>query len=196
MAKKGLSKLVLADYSAEGNTVTYSNATNQEKLASYSWEVTRSNTDDLYLDNAVAETDGGNFSSGNLTLETGDLMDETSKKILNVKTAQVSVGSGNVTEIILDDKTTGKTLGVGLMELHQVNNVDFYRAIWFPKVQFSIPAGSATTKGASVEWQTQEITGTILRSDAVGSDGGHPWQTHADFETEAEALAYLMVKAS
>jgi hypothetical protein len=123
-------------------------------------------------------------------------MDETSKKILNVRTAEVTVGSKSVTEIILDDQTTGKTLGVGLIELHQVNNVDFYRALWFPKVQFNIPSGSANTKGASVEWQTEEISGTILRSDAVDSEGRHPWQNHADFETEAEALAYLMVKAS
>lgn len=197
MAIKGLSKLVLAPYSASGNTVTYGSPVVQEKMASYSYTVERSSSDGLYLDNYEAEKDGGEFGSGTLTLGTGDLSNATSKAILDVKENSVTVGSSAVTELVFDDDTKGKELGVGVIELHQVDNQDFYRAVWFPRIQFDIPAGSANTKGASIDWQTPEITGSILRSAAFdNSTGKHPWKATADFETEADALAYLQAKAA
>ena len=197
MAIKGLSKLVLAPYSANGTTVTYSAPTVQEKMASYDWSVERSNTEALYLDNEEAERDQGQFNTGTLNLTTGDLSDDTSKLILNVKTNTVTVGTNSVEEIVFDDETKGKELGVGVIELHQVNNVDFYRAIWFHRVQFNIPSGSADTKGANISWQTPQISGSIMRSAAYDAQRGVcPWQSHADFDTEADALAYLQSKAA
>lgn len=197
MAIKGLSKLVLASYSASGNTVTYATPVVQEKMASYSYSVERSSSDGLYLDNYEAERDSGSFGSGELTLGTGDISNATSKLILDVKENSVTVGSSSVNELIYDDETVGKELGVGVIEYHQVDNVDMYRAVWFYRVQFDIPAGSANTKGATIEWQTPEITGSILRSAAFdNSTGKHPWKATADFETEADALTYLQGKAA
>lgn len=197
MAIKGLSKLVLASYSATGNTVTYGSPVVQEKMASYSYTVERASSDGLYLDNYEAEKDGGEFGSGTLTLGTGDLSNATSKAILDVKENSVTVGTSTVTELVFDDDTKGKELGAGIIELHQVDNQDFYRAVWFYRVQFDIPAGSANTKGASIDWQTPEITASIMRSDAYdASTGKHPWKSTADFTSEDDALAYLQSKAS
>ncbi len=197
MAIKGLSKLVLASYSATGNTVTYGSPVVQEKMASYSYTVERASSDGLYLDNYEAEKDGGEFGSGTLTLGTGDLSNATSKAILDVKENSVTVGTSTVTELVYDDDTKGKELGAGIIELHQVDNQDFYRAVWFYRVQFDIPAGSANTKGASINWQAPEITASIMRSDAYdASTGKHPWKSTADFTSEDDALAYLQSKAS
>ena len=197
MAIKGLSKLVLAPYSATGNTVTYGSPVVQEKMASYSYTVERASSDGLFLDNYEAEKDGGEFGSGTLTLGTGDLSNATSEAILSVKKNTVTVGNSSVDELVFDDDTKGKELGVGVIELHQVNNSDFWRAVWFHRIQFEIPAGSATTKGASIDWQTPELTGSILRSDAYDAGTGkHPWKSTADFTSEDDALAYLQSKAS
>lgn len=197
MAIKGLSKLVLAPYSATGNTVTYGSPVVQEKMASYSYTVERASSDGLCLDNYEAEKDGGEFGSGTLTLGTGDLSNATSEAILSVKKNTVTVGSSSVDELVFDDDTKGKELGVGVIELHQVNNSDFWRAVWFHRIQFAIPAGTATTKGASINWQTPELTGSILRSDAYDASAGkHPWKATADFTSEDDALAYLQSKAA
>lgn len=193
MAKKGLSKLVCAEYSANENTVTYTNPTVQEKMAEYSTEIESSEKNNLYLDNDISETDGGTFNSGTLNLTTGDLSNETSKLFYGVKEKEITYGNGKTAkEYVYDDEITSKELGVGVIEMHQVNNKTFYRAIWLTRVSFNIPSDSATTKGESIEWQTQELSGNILRSAEVNDDNVHPWKKTADFQTEGEALEYLM----
>ena len=196
MAKKGLSKLVMAKYTKSTNgTVTYSDPAVTEKMAEYSTDITASDQNNLYLDNQIAETDGGTFSSGTITLTTGDLSNETSKLLYNVKEVEITYATGKTaTEIVYDDTMQSVEVGTGVIEMHQVDNETFYRAIWLHRVQYNVPSNAAITKGETIEWQTQELTGNILRSDAVDTNGSHPWQTTADFETEEDALAYLMFK--
>ena len=195
MAKIGLSKLVFSKYSASGNTVTYSDPVNNEKMAEYSTEFNQRDSNDLYLDNAVSETDAGTFSGGTINITTGDLITETSKLILGAVENTISYGDEtDVKEIVFDDRIAPAELGVGLIEKHKNNGVYFYRAIHLARVKFNIPSDSATTQGASIEWKTQEISGQILRSDHVDENYQHPWKFTADFETEEKALAYLMYK--
>lgn len=195
MAKKGLSKLVFAKYNATGNTVTYSEPINTEKMAEYSTEIEKSEANNLYLDNDIAETDGGVFNKGTFNVTTGDLSNETSKLLYNVKENEIQYASGKTaSELVYDDSMQSQDLGVGLIEMHQVDSKTFYRAIWLSRVQFNIPSNAAVTKGDAIEWQTQEITGNILRSAAVDDSGIHPWQNTADLESEADALEYLMYK--
>ena len=73
MAIKGLSKPVCANYTAEGNTVTYSDVYAADKAVEYSFEADVAEDKDLYADNQVAETSAGRFVSGKLTLKTADL---------------------------------------------------------------------------------------------------------------------------
>lgn len=195
MAKKGLSKLVFAKYVANENDVTYSAPIITEKMAEYSTEIEASESNNLYLDNDIAETDGGVFSKGSINVTTGDLSSETSKLLYNVKEKEITFGgSKTATELIFDDEMQSQELGVGLIEMHQVGGTTFYRAIWLTRVQFNIPSSAAVTKGEAIEWQTQEISGSILRSADVGDNGVHPWQNTADLESENEALEYLMYK--
>lgn len=194
MAIKGLSKLVLADYLEDGQTVTYANPVNNEKLASYSADFESSDDNNLYLDNEVAESDAGTFQSGNITIETGNLSNETSKKLYTVKEKEITVGDKKIKEFIYDDDIKIKDLGVGIIEWHQVNGEDLYRAIWFTRVRFNIDSNSATTKGQQIDWQTKTIEGNIMRSAEMSNDYKRPWKKQADFETEADALAYLLLK--
>lgn len=198
MAKKGLSRLFLAayNYSEETKKVTYSEGCENEKLASYSTEISSSDPSNLYLNNKIAETEGGTFTNGTLTLETGDLSPESSKMICGLKENEITLDDDSgtkVKEMVWDDDLKPVNLGAGLIELHQVNGVEFHRAIILPKVFFNVPSDSATTKGESVEWQTQEISGVINRSDEVDSTTkrNHPWKLSADCESEEIAVAYI-----
>lgn len=196
MAVKGLSKLIVGKYNTDGNTVTYEHQTINEKLAEYSAEVESSESNDLFLDNAIAESDGGTFQSGTLSLTTGDLESDTSKLFFNIKEKEITLPNNKtVKEYTFDDEMNSTELGVGVIEMHQVNSITFYRAIFFARVKFNVPSSSATTKGESIEWQTQEIEGQIMRSDHVDDNGVHPWKHYADFPTEGEAMEYLKIKA-
>ena len=126
-----------------------------------------------------------------MTLDTSDLDQETSKKLLGLKEVQTTVGEGSVTELVSDDDAKQTPKGFGIIETHQINDVDKYRAVILCKVTMSIPAEAATTKGESIEWQTKEIEGTITRSDEDTENFRHPWKREAWFDTKAEAQEYL-----
>ncbi|RHC66954.1 phage tail protein [Anaerobutyricum hallii] len=192
MAIKGLSKPVCANYTAEGNTVTYSDVYAADKAVEYSFEADVAEDKDLYADNQVAETAAGRFVSGKLTLKTADLPPELSKKILGLKTATRQVGEETVTEVIYDDDQAAPYLGFGIIEEHQIDNKTGYLPVVFPKVRFSIPEDAATTRGDEVDWQTKEISGTVVRSDQVDDNYNHPWKIMPQkmYATEAEALKY------
>ncbi len=192
MAIKGLSKPVCANYTAVGNAVTYSDAYAADKAVEYSFEADVAEDKDLYADNQVAETAAGRFVSGKLTLKTADLTPELSKKILGLKTVTRQVGEETVTEVVYDDDQAAPYLGFGIIEEHQIDNKTGYLPVVFPKIRFSIPADAATTRGDEVDWQTKEISGTVVRSDQVDDNYNHPWKITPQkmYDTEAEALKY------
>jgi len=194
MAIKGLSKLVMANYEAQEDTVTYTNPSLTEGMAEYGLELNQSEDNPLYLDNNIKEQDAGTFQSGTLKVTTGDLSQENAKLILGVKEIEVEIGGKSVKELVFDDMRKPQTLGTGFIELHQVNNVDQYKAIWLHKVMFAVPSDAATTKKEKIEWQTREISATVMRSDACDEHYVHPWKTEAWFSSEQEALDYLMFK--
>ena len=78
---------------------------------------------------------------------------------------QVQVGETSVTELVYDDDMKGTPKGFGIIETHQINDVDKFRAVILCKVTPSIPANSATTKGESIDWQTKEVE---MRDQPVG----------------------------
>lgn len=193
MAIIGVSKPIIADYTATGNTVTYSNYTAAIKATEYQIEVETSEDNDLYADNMIVETAMGNFSSGTLTLSTDNLTAEVSKSILGAKEVTRTVGSKSVKELVFDDDQSAQPKGYGIIEKHQINNVTKYMPIVLPKVKFNTPGRSATTQGSEIEWQTTEITAKILRSDQVDTNYNHPWQISPEelYDTEADAESYI-----
>lgn len=197
MAIKGLSIPIVANYAATGSNVTYSNGMVAGAAVEYTASWTTSENNPLYGDNKIKENDAGTFQSGELTLGTTDLTQDISKLILGLKEATFSYGeSKEVKELVYDDDMKNPYLGFGIIELHQNDDVDGYRAVFLPKVQFALPENTATTKGETVEWQTPSITGTIYRSDQENSNYKHPWMIDAWFETESDAIAYLKAKRS
>lgn len=191
MAIKGLKKPVFGDYNYNGAAATYTNGFVCGKAVEYSAEIETSDNNPLYGDDEIAENDYGTFSSGTLTLNTTDLDHETSMRLLSLKKVQVQVGEVQVTELVTDDDAKAKPKGFGIVEVHQINDIDKYRALILTKITPQIPADAATTKRESIEWKTKEIECLIQRSDEESENYKHPWKREAWFNTYAEAEEYL-----
>jgi phi13 family phage major tail protein len=194
MAIKGLSIPVFGKYAYDATTkkVTYTNGITGGNAIEYTISVESSENNPLYANNQIVENDTGKFNTGTLSLGTDDLMAEVSKYILGLKEKSITVvGLTGVTETIYDDDAKAPALGFGIIEMHQKDDVDKYKAVILTKVNMNLPEDTATTKGQSIEWQTKTIEGTIQRSEEVSTDYNHPWKREAWFTTEADALTYL-----
>lgn len=191
MAIKGLTNPVIGQYSYNGSTVSYERGFVCGHAIEYGLEIETSDDNPLYGDDRIIENDYGTFNTGTLTLNTSDLTQQLSKMLLNLKEIQVSVGDASVTELVYDDDAKQTPKGFGIIETHQINDVNQYRAVILCKVTPHIPAEAATTKGETIEWQTKEIEFTVSRSDEDSANYKHPWMRDAWFNTHADALNYL-----
>lgn len=190
MAMIGVSYPVYAIYSNQGNVVTYSDGGVLGKATSVDLTINTSEDNNLYADNGIAETDRA-FTDGTLTVGTDDLSQDVSKAILGATVKALGEIDGvtdkDVSELVFDDNMTYPYLGVGFVVKGQRQNIPYWRGIVLPKVMFSVPGDSVATQGETIEWQTPELTATILRDDT----DDHVWKKEARFTTEAQAAAYL-----
>ena len=190
MATIGLSKPYYAVYANTSGTVSYSNGAVMGKATEANIEIETSEDNNLYADNAIAETDR-QFTGGTLTLSTDDLSQEVSKAILGLTEQALTDITGitdkDVKELIYDDTQVTPYLGGGFIVKKVKNGVTAWRGIVLTKVMFSIPSDAATTQGESIEWQVPELTATIMRDDSAT----HMWKREATFTTEAQAEAYI-----
>ena len=195
MAIIGLSKPYYAIYSETGGVVSYSDGAVMGKATEANISIETTEDNNLYGDNGLAETDR-RFTNGSLTLSTTDLSQEVSKAILGL-TEQAITGVDGVTdtsvkELVYDDTQVTPYLGVGFIIKKKVNGAYKWRGVVLPKVMFFVPEDAATTQGESIEWQTPELTGAIMRDDSAT----HMWKREATFTTEAQAEAYIKNRLS
>ena len=186
MAIIGLSKPYIAPYSNTGSTVTYSTPILIGKAVNMSLSLNSGDSNVLYADNAPAESDN-QFSGGTLTLTTDDLSADAMMSIFGAKEESISA-SGVTTQgaswLVHDDDQIIPYVGFGGIIMKKVKGAVKYVAVVYNKVQFQNLNDSATTKGESIEWQTPEITATLMRSD----NAKHEWKRiTTDLDTEAEA---------
>ena len=193
MATIGLSKPYYAIYAEAGGVVSYSDGAVMGKATEANISIETTEDNNLYGDNGLAETDR-RFVNGTLTLSTTDLSQEVSKAILGL-TEQAITGIDGVTdtsvkELVYDDTQVTPYLGVGFIIKKKVNGAYKWRGVVLPKVMFSVPEDAATTQGESIEWQTPELTGAIMRDDSAT----HAWKKEATFTSEAQAEAYIKAR--
>ena len=193
MATIGLSKPYYAIYAEAGGVVSYSDGAVMGKATEANISIETTEDNNLYGDNGLAETDR-RFANGTLTLSTTDLSQEVSKAILGL-TEQAITGIDGVTdtsvkELVYDDAQVTPYLGVGFIIKKKVNGAYKWRGVVLPKIMFSVPEDAATTQGESIEWQTPELTGAIMRDDSAT----HVWKKEATFTSEAQAEAYIKAR--
>ena len=190
MATIGLSKPYYAVYSNTGTAVSYSDGAVMGKATETNIEIETTDDNNLYADNAIAETDRS-FAGGTLTLSTDDLSQAVSKAILGLREQALSeipgVTDEDVSELVYDDQQVTPYLGIGFIVKKKVNGAYKWRAVVLTKTMFSVPSDAATTQGETIEWQVPELTATIMRDDSET----HIWKREATFTTEAQAEAYI-----
>lgn len=196
MATIGLSKPYYAIYSNNEATVTYSGGTTIGKAVNLNISLDSGDTNVLYADNGIAESVNV-FAGGTLTLSTDDLLAEPMKAILGVaeKTITDATTSG-AKWLVFDDTQLTPYVGFGAILKKQQNNTTKWVALVFPKIQFQNTGDAATTQGETIEWQTPELTATLMRDDTET----HQWKlmsTPLDTEAEAETAvkAFLNIAA-
>lgn len=190
MAIIGVSKPYYAKYANDGSVVTYSGGGILGKATEVDIEINTSEDNNLYADNGIAEADRA-FSGGTLTISTDDLSQEASKDILGAKEQALGEITGitdkDVVELIMDDDMETPYLGFGIIIKKQKQNVTRWRAVVLTKIMFAVPSDAATTQGETIEWQTPELTATIMRDDTPK----HMWKREAIFTTEEQAELYI-----
>lgn len=190
MAVIGVSKPKYAIYDGTGGVVSYSDGGVLGKATEINLEIETSDDNNLYADNAIAETDK-TFASGTLTISTDDLSQDVAAAILGITPSSIGTITGitdtGVTELIYDDTAVTPYVGIGFIVKKKVGGVYKWRAIVLTKAMFSVPADAATTQGESIEWQVPELTATVMRDDSAN----HTWKMEATFTTEAQAELYI-----
>lgn len=167
MAKIGLSKPYYAIYSNTGTTVAYSKGGVIGKYTEFSLELEDGDNNILYADNGPAESDNS-FAGGTATVTTDDLIAERMLAILGLKKEAITTPELSTKDaywLVFDDDQDTPYIGLGGIIKKKINNATKYQAFILTKIQFTNPGLEAVTQGETIEWQTQELSATIMRSD-------------------------------
>lgn len=191
MVGSGFSKPYVALYSGSGGKDTYTKGMSLGGGVGYSDSIEVADDNDFHADNRVDETESGVFTSGEATITVNYLSPEAAKMVLGL-TNQTTVGDVQWDDY--DDDTTPPDIGYGHVKQVVENGVTKYAAFILPRVKMALPSESAETRGESIDWQTQELTATIMRS----LNGKHKWRSVPPefFDTEDEAAAAVVAYLS
>lgn len=193
MANIGASYPYYAIYSHTGSAVLYHDGGIMGELVNFNFSVegNSGNNNDFYANNRVKETQRNRFSSGTATVATDDLTQEASKAVLGLSESELPAIPGvtdvGVKMLSYDDDQNTPYLGIGVVQKKQRDNVDYWRAIILKKIMFDVPEDAAETEGETINWQTPELNGTVLRDDSAK----HQWKCEATFTTEEQARAFI-----
>ena len=180
----GFSKPYIALYNNQGGGVVgYTNCRKLARGVGVTLSPTSSDDNKFYADNVLAESAGGVFTGGEVTLTVDGLFIESYKMIRGI-------GAPRSDGWTVEGKNNNAPyIGVGYITRWMSDSVVGYTPTVLTKTKFSIPEESANTQGEDIDWQTEELTATLLRDDTVDE----AWKMIGpDYGTEAEAEAALV----
>ena len=180
----GFSKPYVALYSASSGTVTYSSGALLGRGVEVSVEAEEaSEANNFYADNVIAESISGVFSGGTATLTVDGLLDATRKLIYGLPAAD---GDGWTH---FGDSQSVPYVGIGFVTRYMSEGVTTYVPTILTKAIFQAEPQEAATQEDEVEFQTTELTATLLRDDSAN----HDWKMIGAPQT-SEALAEAEIK--
>lgn len=181
----GFSQPYVAVYSESGGVVSYASGQILARGVSVDLSIDAADDNNFYADNVVAESATGQFGGGTVTLTVDGLFTAAEKLILGLPTAD---GDGWTA---YGDAASIPYIGLGFIVRYMSDGVTTYVPVILTKVKFSMPNLSANTQEDEIDWQTQELTATIMRDDT--SD--HNWKyVGAGQATEAAAVTMISTK--
>lgn len=191
MVTTGYSMPYVAKYTNSGATVTYDSGMKLGRGVNVSSEIEQPDDNNFYADNVLAETESAQFVSGSLTITIDGLDNDAAILLLGLPAAEdFTVDSGTTVSLQHYGKAMNPPyVGFGYVRRTMENGATKYFPVVHPKCKFSIPADSAATQEDQIDWQTQELSATLLRDDTEGAD----WKiTSAEgLDTEDAAVAVL-----
>lgn len=179
----GFSLPYVAKYTAAGNTVTYSNGQRLARGVSVSIEAEAEDDNIFYADNISAESAPGIFTSGTATFTVDGLKLAAEQLIMGIPAAD-SEGF-----IHYGENLTIPYVGVGFICRYMEDGVTSYVPVILTKCRFVTPGIDAATATETIEWQTQELTASLLRDDTTN----HDWKLVGGSQT-TEAAAEAKIK--
>ena len=185
----GYSNPIVAKYTFSNNAIVYSDKMPLARGVEVSMDVEVGDATNFYADNTIAEAVAGQFNGATATLTVDGLKDAARNLIAGIVTeGTITVDGNTVNTVEYDDLQVIPYVGIGFVVRYMENGVTTYAPVILPKAQFSPEGLEAATQGEEVEFQTTELTVTIMRAD----DANHKWKVIAeDQTTEAAAVAVI-----
>lgn len=180
----GFSLPYVALYTASGGTVTYSQGQRLARGVQVSIEAEAEDDNIFYADNISAESAPGIFTSGTATFTVDGLKLDAERLIMGIPAADTEGF------IHYGENLTIPYVGVGFVCRYMEDGVTSHVPYILTKCRFVTPGVDAQTATETIEWQTQEITATLLRDDT----SNHDWKLVGSGET-SEAAAEAKIKA-
>lgn len=185
----GFSEPYVAIYSHNGNDISYANGQKMARGVSANLTSGSNGSSKFYADNVEAESAAGKFTGGTLALTVDGLALEADKLMRGLPVAtSLTVGSDTVQVYADNDDADTPYVGVGYIEKWQFEGVQSYRPVVIYKCKLATPDEGAQTETETTNWQTQNLTFDVVRSDKAKRD----WRLRGEHqETEAAALAVI-----
>lgn len=188
MVTTGFSKPYVAKYANTGSTVTYSDGMILARGVSLSVEIDTADDNNFYCDNVIGETESTQFTSGSATITVDGLDNDAATMIFGLPAPQsVTVDETPVQMQGYGQQMNAPYVGFGCVRRTMMNGVTQYWPYILPKIKFSLPSEEMATQEDSIDWQTQELTATIMRDDTTAANWKLISAEGMDTEAEAEA---------
>lgn len=185
----GFSEPYVAIYSHNGNDISYANGQKMARGVSVNMASGSNNSSKFFADNVEAESAAGKFTGGTLALGVDGLTLEADKLMRGLPAAtSLTVGTETVQVYVDNDEAETPYVGVGYIEKWQFEGVQSYRPVVIYKCKLATPDEGAQTETETTNWQTQNLTFDVVRSDKAKRD----WRLRGEHQdTEAAALAVI-----
>lgn len=192
MLTTGFSKPYVAKYETSSGAAsnTYTNGMALGRGVNVTVEVDAGDDNNFYADNVIAETAAAQFTTATGTVTVDGLENAAATLILGLpapKSFEVATsksvqlqGYGGVMD--------PPYVGFAYIRRTMMNGVTSFYPVIHPKVRFAIPSDSAATQEDTIDWQTQELSATILRDDTTANNWKITTEEGCDTEADAEAV--------
>lgn len=188
MPNVGFSNPYIAKYTNSGaGKVSYSEGMRLGRGVQGTITIEQGGSNDFYADNKLAESSGGIFSGGTLSVSVAELTKDAEMAILGCHEEEIEVNGKRMKALTFDDDMKAPDLGYGDIKKRIINGAESYIATVLKKVKFDIPEETANTQGAEIEWQTQSTSAKIMKDDSPK----HVWKMSKEFYTESDADAFI-----
>ena len=187
MAKIGIKGLAYAPYSSggAGSAVVYGTGVwLDDYMIRADLSEDRSDVK-FYADDHQIDSENG-VTGVTLSLELAAMTDALDKALLGHV-------DGTSPELNVTD-SDAPFVGIGFIRKERHKGTVSYHAYWIYKIQFSKDSDSAQTKGESIDFQTETVSGNAM-GVILTSGGNVIYYSHARQSSEANAVSWLKGKA-